>query len=155
MDQLPPFGREVKDLIMPTLKVYEALLLKNADSIRSVPKQTHQYGPTQRQQLDVYLPPTPSLKHGRQPVLMFLYGGGFIHGNKILPGYAEELCYANIASFFARSYGYTVVIVDYRLVNSHDAKFPSGGEDVALAVDWVAENSSIIGAEPIDLCKWR
>lgn len=70
-------------------------------------------------------------------------------GHKTLKGYAEDLAHANIASFFALKYGYTVVVPDYRLVKTRpDAKFPSGGEDLALVVDWIAKN---VGPEPNDL----
>jgi hypothetical protein len=57
--------------------------------------------------------------------------------------------HANIASFFARNYGYTVVVPDYRLL-SHGAKFPSGGEDVALAVQWVSGNVDKLGPKQED-----
>lgn len=82
---------------------------------------------------------------------MFLYGGGLVNGHKVLRGYADELCHANIAAFFASKYGYSTVVPDYRLVNSHGAKFPSGGEDVALAVEWIFGNAGSFGPEPIDL----
>lgn len=82
---------------------------------------------------------------------MFLYGGGFVRGERTLAGYAEDLCHSNIAAFFALRCGYQVVIPDYRLVGSHDAKFPSGGEDVGLAIEWVSKNSSVFGSDQIDL----
>ncbi|CAK4033486.1 alpha beta-hydrolase [Lecanosticta acicola] len=153
MEQLRELGTAIKDIIGPTMKTYEPLLLKNADHIRSIQKDktTHTYGPHERQQLDVYPAPNASLINGRHPVLMFFYGGGLVSGNKTLPGYAGDLCHANIASFFGQKYGYTTVIPDYRLVNAHDAKFPSGGEDVALSVEWVFENAGMFGPEPIDL----
>lgn len=146
MEQLPPLGKSIGDIVKPTLGVYAPLLNKNAETIQSVPKETHSYGPTERQQLDIYTPPKPSIVNGRKAVLVFIYGGGFVNGQKTLPGY---LAHANIASFFALKYGYTVVVPDYRLVNTHsDAKFPSGGEDLALVVDWIASN---VGPEPKDL----
>lgn len=151
MDQLPPLGKAIRDVVLPTFKIYDPLLRKNADKIRSVKKETHSYGPSPRQQLDAYQPPTPSLINGRRAVLIFLYGGGLVNGHKTLPGYADDLCHANIAAFFAFNYGYSVIVPDYRLVNSHDAKFPSGGEDVALAVEWIFENTEKFGQEPIDL----
>ncbi|KAK4505937.1 hypothetical protein PRZ48_003902 [Zasmidium cellare] len=151
MDQLPPLGKAVADVILPTLKIYDPLLRNNADQIRSVKKETHSYGPTERQQLDAYHAPKPSLINGRQAVLIFLYGGGLVHGHKVLTGHASDLCHANIAAFFALHYGYSVVVPDYRLVNSHGAKFPSGGEDVALTVEWILKNAGSFGPEPIDL----
>lgn len=153
MDQLPHFGTAVKDIIGPTLKTYEPLLLKNADHIRLIQKAktTHSYGPHDRQQLDVYPAPQPTVINGRRAVMMFLCGGGLVQGHKTLPDYAGDLCHANIASFFGQRYGYTTVIPDYRLVNAHGAKFPSGGEDVALAIEWVVNNAHTFGPEPVDL----
>lgn len=146
MDQLPPLGKAIGTIVKPTLGIYAPLLTKNSEIIRSVPKETHSYGPTERQQLDIYTAPKPSIINGRKAVLVFLYGGGLVNGHKTLPGY---LAHANIASFFALKYGYTVIVPDYRLVLTHsDAKFPSGGEDVALVVDWIANN---VGPEPNDL----
>lgn len=90
--------------------------------------------------------------NGRQAILIFLYGGGLVHGSKTLAGYAQDLCHANIASFFSDNFGYSTVVPDYRLVNQHDAVFPSGGEDVALVVEWILKNAeNTFGRNPIDL----
>lgn len=151
MEHLPALGTAIRDIVKPTIKLYEPLLLKNAESIRSVPCETFSYGSRERQQLDVYRAPKASIKNGRRPVLMFLYGGGLTMGHKTLPGVADQLCHANIASFFALKHGYTVVVPDYRLVGTHDAKFPSGGEDVSLAVQWMYENAANLGSGPLDL----
>lgn len=151
MEQLPPLGTAVGEIIRPTLQIYAPLLVKNKEKIQSVKKATHSYGPHERQQLDVYTTPKPSSRNGRTPVLIFCYGGGLTMGHKTLPDYAENLCHANIASFFALQHGYSVVVPDYRLVGKHDAKFPSGGEDVALTIEWIANNADKFGTEPVDI----
>ncbi|KAF2772196.1 alpha/beta-hydrolase [Teratosphaeria nubilosa] len=138
MDQLPSFGTGIQETAAPTVQLYTPLLLRNADHIRATKKETFAYGPHERHQLDVYYAANPSIKHGRRPVLIFIYGGGFIHGAKTLPT-ADGLCHANIATFFANNYGYTVVVPDYRLV-SHGGRFPSGGEELALATEWILKN---------------
>ncbi|KAK5101354.1 hypothetical protein LTS08_004961 [Lithohypha guttulata] len=51
---------------------------------------------------------------------------------------SDGLAHANIGHFFAERLGYTTVIPDYRLL-SHGARFPSGGEDVSLVIDWLRE----------------
>lgn len=57
----------------------------------------------------------------------------------------ENLVYSNVGSFFAKR-GYTTVITDYRRANSladgtgEDAVFPSGGEDVALTLQWLEKH---------------
>lgn len=151
MEHLPPLGTAVSEVVAPTMKLYAPLLQKNKQTIESVKKTTHSYGPHERQQLDVYTTPKPSVRNGRIPVLIFCYGGGLIRGDKTLPGYADNLCHANIASFFALRKGYSVVVPDYRLVGKHDVKFPSGGEDVSLTVEWVAQHADLFGNDPLDI----
>lgn len=149
MDQLPPLGKAIQGIVGPTFKIYEPLIRHNAEAIRSVKKETFAYGSHERQQLDVYSPPQPSISNGRKPVLMFEYGGGLVQGHKTLPGF-DGLVHANVGAFFSLKFGYTVVIADYRLM-SHGAKFPSGGEDIALAIEWVSSNQVGPGSEPVDL----
>ena len=148
--QLPALGKAIGEVVMPTFKVYASLLIANESAIISTKRTTHQYGKHDRQQLDVYYPSKPHTRNGRRPVLTFLYGGGLINGAKQIPGLANGTVHANVGHFFAEKFGFTTVIVDYRLM-SHGAKFPSGGEDLSLAVDWICENKPGDGEEPIDL----
>ncbi|KAI6832482.1 hypothetical protein KC340_g7054 [Hortaea werneckii] len=149
MDQLPAFGKAIQDIVLPTFQTYKPLLEKNADFIRSASTETFQYGSHERQSLDVYYPSQPSIVNGRRPVLLFEYGGGLVQGAKSIPP-MDGLCYANLGAFFSLNFGYTVVIADYRLM-SHGAKFPSGGEDISLAIEWICKNKPGPGDEPIDL----
>ncbi|KAL8727589.1 MAG: hypothetical protein Q9181_005661 [Wetmoreana brouardii] len=149
MEHLRPLGTSIQDVAMPTFKLYDPILRANADIIRSVKRETFSYGPLERQQLDIYSPPRPSIVRDRRPVLMFEYGGGLVQGHRTLP-MCDGLVHANIGAFFALKFGYSVVIADYRLL-SHGAKFPDGGEDVALAVEWICQNQPGPGREPIDL----
>ena len=138
MEQLPPLGTAVPDIAPQTLKIYEPILVQNATAIKSTLHKSFSYGAHPRQALDVYLPSnTRGTESG--PILIFFYGGGLVRGEKALPNYAHGLVHANIGHFFADKLGYTVVIPDYRL-SSHGAKFPSGGEDVALVVEWARSN---------------
>ncbi|KAK5116578.1 hypothetical protein LTR85_009203 [Meristemomyces frigidus] len=153
MDKLPALGKRIQNIVLPTFNIYAPLIRANAETIRSVKKETFTYGPHERQQLDVYSPPSPTLINGRKPVVMFEYGGGLIQGARTLPPpMFEGLVHANVGAFFALKFGYTVVIADYRLL-SHGAKFPSGGEDIALAVEWICQNQSQVGPgeEAVDL----
>ncbi|KAK4947784.1 hypothetical protein LTR10_013292 [Elasticomyces elasticus] len=140
MEHLAPFGTAIQDVILPTFKVYAPLLLKQADKIRATHRETFAYGQNPRQKLDVYTP-SAGVKPvtGNPSVLIFLYGGGLVRGDKINANYLDGLVYANLGHYFAESLGFEVVIVDYRLI-MHDAKFPSGGEDLKLAVDWVQDH---------------
>ncbi|KAI1496416.1 Alpha/Beta hydrolase protein [Biscogniauxia marginata] len=139
MDQLPPLGRYIQEVLLPTFGIYEKLLTAKEKEIKSTRRETHKYGPNPRQLLDVYYPSeAPTAPFVAKPVLVFLYGGGFVGGDRVNQTYANGLIFANIGHFFASRFGFTVVIPDYRLL-SHGAKYPSGGEDVKLVVDWITE----------------
>lgn len=140
MDQLKHLPRAIGPSVIPTMEVYEPLLLANATAIRSTKFQSFTYGSHPRQTLDVYYPSQPgrpSVSSANTPVLIFLHGGGFTGGSKTLP-LADGLIHANMGHFYAKKLGYTTIIPDYRLM-SHGARFPSGGEDLAQVVDWVRE----------------
>lgn len=145
-------GTSVQEVAFPTFKLFASLLKTRAAEIRSVQCDSYSYGPDDRQRLDLYSPASPCLTNGRRTVLIFLYGGGFVNGNRTLPlPFLDGLVHANIGAFFALKHGYTVVIPDYRLL-SHGAIFPSGGEDVALTVDWIRESrEKVFGNELLDL----
>ncbi|KAI6084348.1 alpha/beta-hydrolase [Hypoxylon rubiginosum] len=152
MDKLKPFGRTIDDVILPTFAAYVQLVIAKESEIKSTKRETHSYGPTSRQQLDIYYPDKePVAPFRAKPVLVFLYGGGFVGGDKVNQGFAHSLIFGNLGHFFASHYGFTVVVPDYRLI-SHGAKYPSGGEDLKLVVDWVKSSlSQKQGYESIDL----
>ncbi|KAI1099291.1 alpha/beta-hydrolase [Jackrogersella minutella] len=152
MDKLRPLGRGVEDVLLQTFAAYAQFLIAKESEIRSTRRETYTYGPTDRHKLDVYYPDkAPVEPFKAKPVLAFFYGGGFVSGNRVNDLFAHSLVFANLGHFFASRYGVTVVVADYRLL-SHGAKFPSGGEDVKLTVDWVANTlSKEEGYESIDL----
>ncbi|KAK6000185.1 hypothetical protein QM012_003817 [Aureobasidium pullulans] len=134
MDQLPEFGREIWPGLMPTMKAYAALHEKNRSSIESTPREEFAYGSHARQKLDVYSPKQVS---DDTPILVFLYGGGLMSGDKRLPTppTAKDLVYANIGHYYS-SRGFVTVIPDYRRTGE-GAVFPSGGQDLAGALEWI------------------
>ncbi|KAI2611565.1 alpha/beta-hydrolase [Hypoxylon fragiforme] len=154
MDQLRPLGRSIDDVLLPTFGAYAQNLIAKEKEIRSTRQETHPYGFAPRHKLDVYYPDAnkkPDAAFRAKPVLIFFYGGGFVTGNKVNQDYAHSLVYANLGHYFAAHHGFTVVIPDYRLV-SHGAKYPSGGEDLKLAIDWVVQTlTKQAGYESIDL----
>lgn len=140
MDKIHGLGTDIQNIVRPTMQVYSDILKANAKAIKSTKRETFQYGPHKRQALDVYYP--DAQKHrdpANSPVLVFLYGGGLVRGDKTLSFGFDGLVHANIGHFFADTFGYTVIIPDYRLIE-HGAKFPSGGEDVALVIEWIRSN---------------
>jgi hypothetical protein len=151
MQNLPELGTAISDLIEPTFALYEPLLRQRKDIIKTFARETFAYGEHTRQKLDVYYPTKHQWPGKRRPVLVYIYGGGFIIGDKILPGYADGTIYANIGEFFASKLGFIVVIPDYRLV-SQGGRFPSGGHDLALAVEWIrGAFAQRMGYQAIDL----
>jgi carboxylesterase type B len=137
MDKLPSFGRGIDEVLVPTFGAYEELLKAKEAEIRSAQRETHKYGPHPRHHLDVYFPDNSPPASGRRKVLVFLHGGGFFAGSRVNEAYAGGLIFGNIGRYFTAKYGVTVVVPDYRLI-SHGAKYPSGGEDIALVVDWIS-----------------
>ncbi|KAG6863424.1 hypothetical protein C0993_011493 [Termitomyces sp. T159_Od127] len=127
------------------------LLEANRTKIQEIPRKTFQYGSTDRHQvcsldftngsepqchlqLDVYYPIAPSTT-GKTQILVWVYGGGFVTGERQLPA-PLDLVYATVGSFFARR-GFIVIIPDYRLAPS--TIFPGAAEDVRDAILWAIQ----------------
>ncbi|ETI27577.1 hypothetical protein G647_00026 [Cladophialophora carrionii CBS 160.54] len=148
MEQLPGFGTAIGEVLLPTYKLYTPLLLKQADAIKATKRESFPYGKHPRQQLDLYTPvDTPE---SQNKLVIFLYGGGLVRGDKINPNFPEALVYANLGHFFAERLGCKVVIPDYRLI-SHEARFPSGGEDLELVIQFIQENVRHDSRGPLSL----
>jgi acetyl esterase/lipase len=95
-----------------------------------------------RHKLDLYLP------KGKKdfPVLFFVHGGAWRHGDKTFMG-----VYGALGTFFAR-HGYGTVVINYRL--SPAVKHPEHIRDVARAFAWTHKNIARYGGRPdqIFLC---
>jgi len=98
------------------------------------------YGPHPRNVLDLHLPAQASTSP--LPVLVFVHGGWFVGGNKGGPGQA---LHDNIGRF-AVEHGLIGATINYRF--APEFKFPSGGEDVAKAVAFLAANVASYGGDP-------
>ncbi|KAK8132518.1 hypothetical protein PG999_000691 [Apiospora kogelbergensis] len=141
MERLPPFGRPIFQAVGPTIETYGPFLLARESEIRSTRREEYSFGPHERQKLDVYFPPEDAAQNQKncpQKVLVFVHGGGFIFNSKRNDEHSGGLTYGNVAHFFATRFGYTVVVINYRRFD-HGAVYPSGGEDVAAVVRWIAE----------------
>ena len=86
----------------------------------------------ERHLLDIYQPVSDNL----MPVLMFVHGGGWDSGDKVIYSYLGQ----NFASL-----GFTTVIINYRL--SPDVLHPAHAEDVASAFAWVYQNIDQYGGD--------
>jgi acetyl esterase/lipase len=97
------------------------------------------YGPADRNLLDIFMP--QALTSGR-PVLMFVHGGTFVHGNKRMP---NSPFYDNIMLWAVKN-GFIGVNIAYRLAPQFP--WPAGAEDVASAVQFVSKEITERGGDP-------
>lgn len=102
-----------------------------------VPTSDHIYGPHPRQRLDLYRGVDAAV-----PVLLWVHGGGFVQGDKAAP---DGLFNAHVGRLAARS-GFLGAVMNYRLAPDHI--WPSGGDDVGAAVDWLRGNVAAHGGDP-------
>jgi triacylglycerol lipase len=97
-----------------------------------------QYGPDARNRLDVFRRGAPA----GAPVLVYVHGGGFVMGDKTREG---SPFYDNVGQWAAQQ-GWIGVTVTYRLAPAN--RWPSGPEDMALAVRWLRANIAEHGGDP-------
>jgi len=96
------------------------------------------YGDHARHRLDVH---TSGDEKGA-PVLVFVHGGGFVGGDKHVPG---APMYDHVGAWAVRN-GWVGVTITYRL--APEFTWPSGAQDVAAAVGWVRDNIASYGGDP-------
>lgn len=104
------------------------------------------YGADERQRADVFV--QKGAQHGRRPLLVFVYGGGFGGGSKHAP---NSPFYDNIG-YWAAEHGMVGVTLNYRLAPKFT--WPSGAEDMGLAVAWVRKHAKEWGADPKRIFLW-
>jgi triacylglycerol lipase len=96
------------------------------------------YGDHERHRLDVHT----SGEEPGAPVFVFVHGGGFIGGDKHVPGNPQ---YDYLGAWAVR-HGWVGVTITYRLAPEHT--WPSGAQDVAAAVAWIRNNIAAYGGDP-------
>lgn len=87
----------------------------------------------ERMKLDVYGPENPV---GPSPVIMFIYGGAWDHGDRGGYEFAGRAFAAN---------GFVTVVPDYRLFP--EVRYPDFLEDNAAAVKWIEDNIASYGGD--------
>ena len=75
-------------------------------------------------------------------MFVFVHGGGFIGGDKHVPG---SPAYDFLGAWAVRN-GWVGVTITYRLAPGHT--WPSGAQDVASAVAWIRNNIADYGGDP-------
>ncbi len=96
------------------------------------------YGPDARHRLDIFRQGTPA----RAPVLVYVHGGGFVMGDKTSAG---SPFYDNVGQWAAQQ-GFVGVTLTYRLAPLH--RWPSGPQDMGLAVSWLRTHIASFGGDP-------
>ncbi len=135
--QLEAFGSALTPEMMGGTQAIFAGLNGGIDPATQVTRDIA-YGPDARHRLDIFSREGAS----GAPVLVYLHGGGFVMGDKHTEG---SPFYSNIGDFAARE-GMVGVVMTYRLAPANH--FPSGPEDVALALGWLKENIAAHGGDP-------
>jgi triacylglycerol lipase len=97
------------------------------------------YGDDPRQRLDVH---TGDGGHEPAPVVVFVHGGGFVAGDKHVPGTPRY----DLFGAWAVRRGWIGVTMTYRLAPEH--RWPAGAQDVASAVAWIRNNIEGYGGDP-------
>lgn len=92
--------------------------------------------------LDVYLPVSPSASAPSRPAIVFVHGGGFVHGDK------RE--FAQAAGAAARQ-GFVGFSINYRLISPG---FPLELRDVRSAIAWVRQHARRYGVDPARIAVW-
>lgn len=95
------------------------------------------YGTDALQKLDVYRPKAAGEK---QPVLLFVHGGGFVRGDK------HGAFYPDNVTLWAAKEGMVGVGINYRL--APDSPWPAGAKDLAAAIAWTRANIARYGGDP-------
>ena len=110
-------------------------LLRASTHRRAIYQSTLQYGPLSSQVLDVWR--SRDLPNEPAPVLVFVPGGGWIHGSRRMQGYA-------LMSHLA-SQGWMCLSIDYRVAPK--SPWPAHLIDVKTAVSWAREHAHEFGGD--------
>ena len=145
-DQLPPdviaqltaLDSEITpDLVAGTWAILKPYHEKNGYTAPKIARDLR-YGDHERHRLDVHT----SGEQAGAPVFVFVHGGGFIGGDKRVPG---SPAYDFLGAWAVRN-GWVGVTITYRLAPEHT--WPSGAQDVASAVAWIRDNIADYGGDP-------
>ncbi|MGV0790830.1 alpha/beta hydrolase fold domain-containing protein [Mycolicibacterium sp. XJ1819] len=110
-------------------------LWKMREHRRNVYRSSVRYGPLPSQLLDVWRP--KELPVEPAPVLIFVPGGAWVHGSRMLQGYA-------LLSHLAEQ-GWVCLSIDYRVAPHH--RWPAHLTDVKTAIAWARANVDKFGGD--------
>ncbi|TNE41791.1 MAG: alpha/beta hydrolase [Sphingomonadales bacterium] len=134
---LRSLGEHLTPMMIQQTQTFFAASFKGLDSDLLIGRDLR-YGPHERHRLDIFR----KNETCNAPVLVYVHGGGFVMGDKQLPGLPF---YDNVGDFAARS-AMVGVTLNYRLAPAD--RWPSGPEDMAGAIAWLRENIGAYGGDP-------
>jgi triacylglycerol lipase len=136
--QLTALDSEITpDLVAGSWAILKPYHEKNGYTAPKIARDLH-YGDHERHRLDVHT----SGEQANAPVFVFVHGGGFIGGDKHVPG---SPAYDFLGAWAVRN-GWAGVTITYRLAPEHT--WPSGAQDVASAIAWIRDNIADYGGDP-------
>jgi len=135
--KLQALGSELSPALLQGTSALLASIAAPRDTVVEITRD-HFYGPDPRNRLDVFRKGTPVLA----PVLVYVHGGGFVMGDKTSAG---SPFYDNVGQWAAQQ-GFIGVTMTYRLAPAH--RWPSGPEDMSLAVGWLRGHIAEFGGNP-------
>jgi triacylglycerol lipase len=139
--RLESFGREITPaMVASTAGFYLPLHPATSPGVELVADL--RYGPHERHRLDLYRPAGDGAAAAARPVIVFVHGGGFVAGDKAMPG---APFYANLGRW-AVANGWIGVAMTYRLAPAF--RWPAGSDDVAAATRWLRTNVAAQGGDP-------
>lgn len=137
-DEVRALGTEINpQMIAACVEIYARFVSDPAQAAVHIERDIA-YGSHERHRLDIF---TGGEGSGR-PVLVYVHGGGFVAGDKRMPGVPF---YDNIGVWAAQQ-GFIGVTMTYRLAPA--APWPAGAEDVAAAIGWLRANIAAHGGSP-------
>jgi acetyl esterase/lipase len=110
-------------------------LWKTFSHRKNVHRTSVRYGPLPTQLMDVWRP--KELPSEPAPVLLFVPGGAWVHGSRMLQGYALMSHLADM--------GWVCLSIDYRVAPHH--KWPAHITDVKTAIAWARANVDRFGGD--------
>jgi acetyl esterase/lipase len=138
-DKIKAVGRVINP--PATAALYAPRLLEKEPYAAIQVQRDIKYGEDERHLLDVFS--TPSMSGAPRPVFIFVHGGAFIRGDRRSPPGGPF--YDNVMLWAARN-GMIAVNITYRLAPKNT--WPSGAQDLGLAVRWVHDNIAARGGDP-------
>jgi acetyl esterase/lipase len=135
-DMGPRWGRDIQGNRDRVLAIYRPhLAAAPKEGVTRI--ENIAYGSHPRQVLDVFQPRGAS----GLPVVIFVHGGAFVRGNKMV----DAEVYGNILYYFARN-GCLGINAEYRL--APEARYPESSHDLAASVRWAKDNAARYGGDP-------